>query len=505
MTISPYKRKILLAGTVLIGMAILYTRSDRPRVLAVNEVPVAFWSWRTHAPSAADVQPAFAATNARTLFLRAGQFDLIDGQVQRIRPVTGSIPADIELHLVYNSARRFLNDFESRDLVRTAESIVLTFQDDVDRALKDGAAVDGIQLDLDIPSRLLPRYAELLKSIRNRIPPAIRLSITGLPTWTTTPELATVLDEVDFWIPQFYGAKIPDRLDQRMPISSPENISAAVWRVRKFKKPFYAGLAVYSYAILYGRDGNLIELRGNIDPAAPATHPSLRLQSRDRFDNNRGETRYEYRATGDLVLDGLVIHEGQTVVVEVPASEALRQGASVVRENAGENLLGICLFRMPTTGDAAVLDVSEIAAGINDVRTSVDSNVILERLGKSTVKVAAANTGSARALIGDGAFTIDIEVSSGAVLGVRSSTFHTFETLCRTNRETSAQKCSSHRANILRLTSSSWEPRRTASAILDLSVERLGVVTVTATTLVDDGRIERKSIPIKEPENSYGT
>ena len=505
MTISPHKQKLILTGTVLIGLSILYNRFDRPRVLAVNEVPIAFWSWRTQAPSAQDVQAAFAATNARTLFLRAGQFDSMDGRVHRIRPVTGTIPTGVELHLVYNSTRRFLNGFESVDLVRTAESILQTCQYDVDRALKDGADVAGLQLDFDVPSRLLPKYGALLRLLRDRLPTSINLSVTGLPTWTANSELATVLDAVDFWIPQFYGAKVPERLEQRTPISSPKDVASSVSRVRAFNKLFYAGLATYSYSILYGKDGTLIELRGDIDPAAAAIHPSLDLQSRDMFSNDRGETRYEFRAASDLVLDGLIIQEGQTVVVEVPTAAALRESARAVRENAGEFLLGICLFRMPTAGDGAVLDANEIAAGLNDIETSVDANVFLELTADRTVKVTAENTGTARTLLGDGAFTIDIDVPAGALAGVQSSTFHAFETLCRNSHFSSASKCSPHRANIVRLLAGSWEPRSTASATLNLNSDVPAVVNVTATTLVDDGRIERKSLQIETTENSDGT
>ncbi len=57
---------------------------------------------------------------------------------------------------------------------------------------------------------------------------------------------------------------------------------------------------------------------------------------------------------------------GEQIVLEVPGSESLRAGVRGVREGAGDKLLGICLFRLPTRGDTTTLRLKEIAAALED-------------------------------------------------------------------------------------------------------------------------------------------
>lgn len=59
----------------------------------VEGVPIAFWAWRNEAPRQRDVTAAVDKARARTLFLRAGQIDWQDGEIKRIRPVNGPLPA----------------------------------------------------------------------------------------------------------------------------------------------------------------------------------------------------------------------------------------------------------------------------------------------------------------------------------------------------------------------------------------------------------------------------
>ena len=137
--------------------------------------------------------------------------------------------------------------------------------------------------------------------------------------------------------------------------------------MRQLGKPFFAGLSAYGYAILYGKDGSLIELRGNIDPAAVARHADLELIDQRSFDESGSlaNTRYEYRATRDLVVvNGLSVRNGETLVLDIPNQTALRAEVLAVRENAGGLLTGICIFRLPAADDRMILSPTEIAAAL---------------------------------------------------------------------------------------------------------------------------------------------
>ena len=303
---------LLGLATIIFCIANFYEAKPRPR--GINEVPIAFWAWRVNVPNEADIDAAFTATKAKTLFLRAGQIDFEKGEFKRIQAVKGNFPHALELHLVYNGTRKFLTEFENLDLENFAKSLAGIYHEDLAQGDQDQAIIAGIQLDFDVPTRLLPRYAQALTRLKKFLPPNTKLSITGLPTWANSSDIHSVLSVVDFWIPQCYGTEIPNRITKQIPISSPRNVARTINKIRQLKKPFYAGLSAYSYAILYAKDGSLIELRGDLDPAAAAQNKNLELVESGNFKGDEGnnERRYVYHAKSDFVFDGLIMKAGES-------------------------------------------------------------------------------------------------------------------------------------------------------------------------------------------------
>ena len=171
---------------------------SRPRPWRPDEVPVAFWSWRNQTPSDTDVGAAIEQTKARAIFLRAGQIDYQNGKLNRIRPLNGPLPKGIELHLVYNATRSLLSQMESVDEKLLAGEIAKAFQEDNARAMSEDACVFGLQIDIDVPTRLLSRYEGMLRALRGHLPPGLKLSITGLPTWMRSAELRSTLIQCGF-------------------------------------------------------------------------------------------------------------------------------------------------------------------------------------------------------------------------------------------------------------------------------------------------------------------
>ncbi len=494
-----FARRTLLTAVFLLLLSATIAWSfyvPKPRPLAVSEVPIAFWAWRTEAPTEADLQNVALKTNAKTLFLRAGQIEYDNGQLKRIRAVTGQLPRAMELHLVYNGTRQLLRELERIEAAALATAITETYNLDLEQAGRDQAQIVGLQLDLDVPTRLLPRYAALLAELRQRLSPKTKLSITGLPTWANDHELEAVLAAVDFWIPQCYGAEIPAHLSQRIPISSPADVARTITKVRRLGKPFYAGLSAYSYAILYAKDGGLLELRGDLDPAWAAHHPSLELIERQTFKGaaSASEMRYVYRAKGEAVVDGLIIKAGESVVFDLPSAESLRASARAVRENAGEQLLGICVFRVPSSGDETTLSVGEMAAALLDTHTQVATNLQLKH-SANQLQIVAQNTGTASAILSEDALTIEIAVPAGSVGGVISlDGFGSYQTLCRRTETDEAWPCSERRANVIRLQARAWKPD--SRAVMALRINRTLPETLGAkvTTRVNDGRVEKEEL-----------
>lgn len=449
-------RRILSAvclGILLTSGIIVLSHIKRmPRLWQIHEVPVAFWSWRNQTPSEADVRVAMNQTGARTIFLRAGQIDYQDGKLRRTRAVTGEFPRNVDLHFVYNATRSLLSQIESVDQQGLADALSSAFDEDMARARREGVRVMGLQVDIDVPTRLLDRYAQTLRFLRSHLQTGTQLSITGLATWMDSRALQSTLAQVDFWVPQFYGAEIPDRLERRIPISSSASVANQVSRARELNKAFYAGLAAFSWAMLYDPSGALISLRGDMDPAAIASDANLELIDERAFEV--GEWRLQYKARSDGVVDGLAMQAGDVLVLDLSSSASLRASARQVRELAGEKLLGICVFRLPAFDDPATLTVNEVVAALQD-RESVP-NVIIEARGtgkaRDEVIFNVQNLGSASARH----VNFEFNVPAGTVQEIQVPPGVTFETVCRgigVQNASTAQPCSQNRANAIRMSS----------------------------------------------------
>lgn len=469
----------LVAAAVFVSM---FHRTPRP--WAVGDVPVAFWAWRTQSPSETDVRDVIDKTHARTIFLRAGQIDLQDGKVQRIRPVRGLLPQGIDLHLVYNSTRSVLAHIESIDETALANAIAQAFREDSKRASQAHAHITGLQVDIDVPTRLLARYRRTLSALRRCLPKGTELSITGLPTWMDSSSLGDLLEMVDFWVPQFYGAEIPERSDQPIPISSARAIKRDVIRVRKLDKPFYAGLAAYNCALLYSPSGSLISLRGDMDLTIIASDPNFELIDQRSFDSpseNSDQSssihsnwRYAYRAKADGVTDGLAMHSGDILVIDMPTAESLRTAARILRELAGEKLRGICVFRLPSRDDPATLTVEQVATALADEDSAPVINIRITRelrglnsaqSNEYKYNFELKNLGTAGAIVGS--FHADIGVMSGSIEAVMSQSDISVETLCGSG--TVPQPCSQRRAEVIRLKANTMAPSRALRALLVLN------------------------------------
>jgi hypothetical protein len=494
--------KLLTAGGAALAattFAAGWRWARAPRAWRPGEPAVAFWAWRAETPAQEEVERAVKETGARALFLRAGQLDSDEGRVGRVRAVSGAMPRGVELHLVYNATPRLLSEFERVDEKALAAVVAETYRVDSARAARDGSRVAGLQLDFDVPTRLLARYASVLRETRAAMPASAQLSATGLPTWLESKELRGVLDAVDFWSPQFYGAEVPETASRAVPIASPKGVARDVARVRELGKPFYAGLAAYGYALVYDAGGRLVELRGDLDPARVASDGTLELVGRRSFgagvegDDARagaappaGEWRYVFRARSDTVLDGLVLRAGEQIVLDVPGSESLRASVRGVREAAGETLLGICLFRLPTRDDPATLRLSQMKAALLDRGTEYSTRLTVE--GSNQLLLMAENDGAGGALYGAGALSVRLRVARGSLRGVtRLEGFDTFETLCEA--EAGPRPCSAARADIIRLSARAWPAGARARAGLSFEGEPPRELPASVAVRRDDGRV----------------
>jgi hypothetical protein len=489
---------VLLAWNVVAGR----------RIWRSAEVPVAFWSWRLEIPSQNEVNEAVQQTGAKTLFLRAGQIDSEATKVRRIRAATGSYPKDIDIHLVYNATRSCLAEFERLDPSTFAAIIFGAYEEDSQRAFRDGAKVGGVQLDIDVPTRLLRNYTKVLKATRDLLPGNSRLSITGLPTWMDSVDLRETLAAVDFWIPQCYGATIPQSLEREQPISSPKLVANAVRRARQLNRPFYAGLAAYGYAIQYAPDGSLIAVRGDLDPAIVVNNADLEMISRARFEErsdpqSESEWRYLYRARTGCVVAGTALRQGDYLMLDLPTSEALRASARAVREEGGDQLRGICVFRLPLQNDRTTLSPRQVASALADtepassfyIDVSCEQQFDHNSASFWRLSLTIINDGAASSRLGDGAMSLTLMVPPGSVQAINRRGFASSNFQCeaipsdyRRDQTSVLQMCSLRRASVLEVHAKAWSPGTQAAVTLAFSRKPPEMIRAFFGVTLDDGR-----------------
>ena len=84
--------RVVYASVILTSVSLVSIFHARPRVWTVDEVPVAFWAWRTQSPDKLDIQAAVEKTKAHVLFLRAGQIDYREGKFDGFAHSPGRFP-----------------------------------------------------------------------------------------------------------------------------------------------------------------------------------------------------------------------------------------------------------------------------------------------------------------------------------------------------------------------------------------------------------------------------
>ena len=492
------------------------SNKTRPRAWQPNEVKTAFWAWNNEAVDQEEIDAAIKKANASTIFLRTGQFDFEKEKVAKIRATTGKFPRGIEIHLVYNATPSLLTQFEKIDSQVLVQEIIQTFKKDCERASKDGANIAGLQLDFDVPTRLLPRYGELLKNIRQSLSSNTKLSITGSPTWMDSTELSKTLEAVDFWTPQFYGSKIPDNINEQIPITSTEYVVQQTARARSLGKPFYAGLPAYGYTILYSQEGKRLELRGDLNPLRVATDSNFEHLECKPFSKTKAkssqitsEWRCLYRARYDGSIDGLNFRADDRLILDIPTASTLRETARAVREEAGPGLLGICVFRLPKSEDRTNLTLDQIASALSDRQTNDYTEVRLskdkeENLSDNRLVITAENRGTTGSRLGDGAFSLTIKFKPGSLSGIGAlDGFYSADFLCADetqSKKSAARPCSVRRANLLRLKTRAWMPDSEAKAVLIFDQSAPTSANITTAMRADDGRTINQEQTISLPK-----
>ena len=311
------------------------------------------WYWHTPFRLTEKDRANLTQMGVRTLYVRAGTFSSDGKRAVTVLPQRWETAAPgVEIVLTMNFDPGLVSHLETIPAERLARDVA-------DGLLAAGAKAPpsvGFQLDVDCPTRLLPRYAALLRRVRARL--KAPLSITALPTWLSASTFGEVAAAVDEVVPQFYENRTGRTLDTLEPVSDPAALSWGLLRLRSLGVPCRVGLAAYGHALIYSPKGRLAGMYRGLGPEDALRHPALRFE---RAGDLEEERRLILRAVApDRQGRGV----GARIAYVLPTPAALRAQLAVYRGQRPSNARGAILYRFPEPGEAMALPLDAVEAAL---------------------------------------------------------------------------------------------------------------------------------------------
>lgn len=313
------------------------------------------WYWHTPFRLTEDDRARLGRMDVDTLYVRAGTFSSDGKRAVTVLPQRWETDArGLRVVLTMNFDPGLVSHLETIP----PESLAADVAQGLLRAREAAKGVDfaGYQLDVDCPTRLLPRYADLLRRVRRRV--AGPFSVTALPTWLSSPDVRLLAGAVDFLVPQFYENRTPRTLDALAPVSDSAALRNGLVRLRDLGIPFRAGLAAYGHALLYDPKGRLAGMYRGLSPEDALRHPALQMEGEGLLE---GEQSLVLRA---VAPDANGRGRGVRIAYLLPTAESLRRQLAVYREKAPPNALGPILYRFPEPGEAMALPLPTVEAAL---------------------------------------------------------------------------------------------------------------------------------------------
>ena len=122
------------------------------------------------------------------------------------------------------------------------------------------AALAGVEIDYDCPTSKLPTYARFLAALRSRLPSALPLSITALPTWMGSPHLDRLAVDLAEVVLQVHAVD-----DPRRGLFDPARAERWVREFgRRIGRPFRVALPAYDIRVTWQADGRLASVEGEV-------------------------------------------------------------------------------------------------------------------------------------------------------------------------------------------------------------------------------------------------
>jgi hypothetical protein len=122
-----------------------------------------------------------------------------------------------------------------------------------------GIRLAGLEIDHDCGTAKLPAYAHYLAALRSALP-GLTLSITALPTWLHSPDLAAVLAQVDESVLQVHAVRNPRAglFDGALAMRWVDDYA------QRGDKPFRVALPTYGSRVSWDAHGRLVSVQSEV-------------------------------------------------------------------------------------------------------------------------------------------------------------------------------------------------------------------------------------------------
>ena len=450
------------------------------------EISVWYWDSPFHLSPAEAAQ--WRSLGVRQMFVRAGTF-VLEGKGARLTlPQTWEKPPGVlRVQMVFNFDYSLVRHFGETDNAALAADVARAVRSERERIPQ--IAVAGVQFDFDCPTRRLPRYADLLRRIRTALAlPALEFSITALPTWYESGAVQQVLDAVDFAVPQYYEAQMPESREHFAPVSRLTMAERGLRQAESHGRPFYVGLPAYGHALMTDEQGKVLGLYRGMTAEEAAHHPAFQLVRNVPLAANGKEARSPEQAIGETLLDFVAVRpapdgrgKGYHLLYDLPDPELLRQHLAMVRANRPAHCRGVILFRRPAPDETMTLPLPTLAAVLQGRPAAPDLRVSLKisaapweliETGRSAkrppleLSVSLTNTGAGSTLLAPEALTLTLRFNRSGLSLPDRTPFETTETYAETAETSTAENTSglrsiSARANTIRVTKWHLSPGET--------------------------------------------
>ncbi len=378
------------AIVALAALVLLTSVSCRERTCTQNDLDLGIWYWHTPYRLTDNDAKQLRELGIGRVYVRAATFGLKNAKViaqlpQDFQSGTEGLP----LVLVFNGTAALAGRLDQLPLRDAAHAMAEVIAETRARAETASAQVVGVQLDVDVPTRLVPTYARLLVALRKELPKGTELSATALTTWLGSDRIDALVESVDFLVPQFYEGRTPKSVNDPKPISDPAELARGLERIGRLGGAFRIGLPTYGHALLFDPNGKLQRTYRGLSVDEAMRHPALVPEAFFGMNGKGGPAA----RPGDYIGEDLVRFRarepgrggrglGYAITYILPTPEMLVQPMRTLRESHPANLKGAILYRFPEPGESMTLPLSSLARALRGEPSTADLRARLNREGR---------------------------------------------------------------------------------------------------------------------------